>query len=194
MKTYSFKNISSKLFGNGSGYEKLSARERWVLFAGLLFLIIIVCYHFMVSPFFVAQKRLNDSILRKKNELVQINQLKKEYLEIKKGEGGLKEMLSKRFDSFSLFTFLDGQAEKAQIKDNIKYMKPSIIENEGDLTESIVEMKLQGVSLEGIVGFLRLTESLEYVVSIERLTIQSSAKDKSGLDVLIRFVTLEEGS
>ena len=91
--------------------------------------------------------------------------------------------------SFSLFSFLDKQAEGAGIKELISYMKPSTVEGDEDLQESIVEMKLQQISLKQLVDFLKLIESPEKVVSVKRISIQESGKEKGLLEVIMQIVT-----
>ncbi len=71
----------------------------------------------------------------------------------------------------------------------ISYMKPSTVEGDEDLQESIVEMKLQQISLKQLVDFLKLIESPEKVVSVKRISIQESGKEKGLLEVIMQIVT-----
>ena len=50
--------------------------------------------------------------------------------------------------------------------EQIKYMKPSVIEGDNGLDESVVEMRLEGVTLEKLTKFLQVTESDTNVVSV----------------------------
>ncbi|HDK43754.1 MAG TPA: hypothetical protein ENG91_04290 [Desulfobacteraceae bacterium] len=55
----------------------------------------------------------------------------------------------------------------------------------------LVEMKLQAVSLQQLVDFLRLVESPEKVVAIKRIAIQQNTKEESTLDVIMQVVSLK---
>ncbi len=63
------------------------------------------------------------------------------------------------------------------------------VEGDEDLQESIVEMKLQQISLKQLVDFLKLIESPEKVVSVKRISIQESGKEKGLLEVILQIVT-----
>lgn len=179
--------IKSKL-----GLEQLSAREQIILAVGGLFIAGVIVYQVIVSPYLDARSRLLNSIERKKEELAQIRQLKQDYSDLRIEEGGIKANLAKRSPGFTLFAFLDQQAERAKVKQQIKYMKPSVISGDDSLDESVVEMKLEEVTLEQLVEFLRLTESDVNVVSIRRMSIQTSSREQGYLDVILQIVTLVE--
>jgi len=175
------------------GLDQLSARERMVLLAAGVLVAAFLVYQLLVSPYMDARDRLLGSIESKKAELAQIRQLRQQYLDLRAEEGDIKSNLAKRSPGFTLFAFLDQQAESADVKPQIKYMKPSLVTGgDGALDESVVEMKLENVTLERLVEFLRLTESDENVVSIRRMSIQTSARDEGYLDVILQFVTLME--
>lgn len=174
------------------GLDQLSVREKVILAAGVFFIVGVVTYQFVISPYIDAHSRLQSSIVRKQVELVEIQNLKQEFSALRVEEGGIKANLAKREPGFTLFTFLDQQAEKSRIKQQIKYMKPSVISSDGPLDESIVEVKLQEVTLERLVHFLRLTESSKNVVSVRRLSVQTSTKQQGYLDVILQIVTFVE--
>jgi general secretion pathway protein M len=176
------------------GLDQLSRREMLTLAAGVIFIVCVVVYQFVLSPYIEARSRLQSSIARKQTELIEIKKLQQQYSELRVEEGGIKANLAKREQGFTLFTFLDQQAEKARIKPQIKYMKPSVISGDGPLDESLVEIKLQEVTLERLVHFLRLTESDKNVVSVRRLSVQTSAKEQGYLDVILQIVTFVEAS
>ncbi|WP_136806699.1 type II secretion system protein GspM [Desulfosediminicola flagellatus] len=178
-----------------TGVDDMSARERLLVLGAGLAILGVLFYHFILSPYIEARHRLIKSVELQERELVEIQLLKQEYSELRIEEGGIKANLAKRAKGFTLFTFLDQQAEKSQVKELIKYMKPSVISAEGgSLEESVVELKLQDVTLEQLVRFLNLTESEKNVVSIKRLSIQVSAKKQGYLDVILQIVTFMEAA
>lgn len=172
-----------------SGFDKLDKREKLTVALGISFLFFFVVLQFGVSPYLNARKKLENSISKKQQELVDLEALQQEYRGFKKQTGGIKEQLKEREANFSLFSFLDKQAAGAGIKELISYMKPSTVEGDEDLQESIVEMKLQQISLEQLVAFLKLIESPQKIVSVKRISIQESGKEKGLLEVIMQIVT-----
>jgi hypothetical protein len=69
-------------------------------------------------------------------------------------------------------------------------MKPSTTEgSDTELTESMVEMKIQEIPLEQLVNFLQAIESPENVVSIKRISLQQSGQQNNALDAILQIVT-----
>lgn len=177
-----------------AGLDQLSSREKLALTFGAAVIAGLAVYQLAISPYLDYRARLVRSIEGQKQQLAQIQQMQQEYFELRKEEGGIKANLAKRPASFTLFTFIDQQAERSQVKEKINYMKPSVIAGDGELDESIVELKLQSVTLERLVEFLKLTESERNVVSIRRISIQTSTREEGYLDVIMQIATFVEAS
>lgn len=172
-----------------SGFDQLDFRQKIILSCVLCVLLLFFAYQLLLSPYLDARARLLNSVARRQADLQEIKKLHQEYTLVKKEEGGIKDRLMKRPQSFALFSFVDQQAEQAKIKGKIKYMKPSVSEGEGPLAESMVEVKLQETTLEELVTFLKQIESEENVVFLRRLSIQESGKEQGYLDVIVQIVT-----
>ena len=174
------------------GLDNLDSRERLVLAGGAILVLCVVVYQFLVSPYLVAHDRLEKSLVRKRAELAELKLLSAEYASLRAEEGGVRQMLLQREKGFTLFAFLDRQADRTGVKEKIKYMKPSFVRGESGLNESVVEMGFEGVTLDKLTEFLQLTESEESVVSVRRLSIQASSREEGVLDVVLQIVTLVE--
>ncbi|SDO74236.1 type II secretion system protein GspM [Desulforhopalus singaporensis] len=173
------------------GFNDLNPRERWVLIGGLVFVAGFVFLQLVVSPFLAAKDKQIESVARKQRELLEIQELRREYLSLKSQENSIQGKIAKRDKNFTLFTFLETQAGKAGVKKQIKYMKPSVIEGDSVFKEVMVEMKLQQVSLDSLVTFLRQVESDEKVVFISRLLIQENDAGSGELDSILQIATFE---
>ena len=147
-----------------SGIEKLDSRERWVLFGGIGFVLCFLVLQLVIVPVLDARSNLEQSIARKKQELAKIRELQQEYHILKSEEGTIQDRINKRGSGFTLFTFLDRQANEAKVKKRIKYMKPSTVDGD-KLNETMVEMKLQQITLTALIGFVRLVESEKMLFS-----------------------------
>ncbi len=172
-----------------SGFDKLEKREKLTIIIGVCFIVCFLILQFAITPYIDARNRVEKSISKRKSDLVELQMLQQEYRSLRAETGGIKKQLSKRAANFSLFTFLDTQAAETDIKELISYMKPATSEGEGDLLESSVEMKLQRISLQQLVDYLKRIESSENVVSVERISIQESSKENGGLEVIMQVVT-----
>jgi hypothetical protein len=187
-----FENKLLKDLWDKSGIDNLNNRERWVLYGGIGFVICFLIFQLALVPFFEARSNLEKSIARKQQELIKIRALQDEYLLLKSEEGTIQARINQRGTSFTLFTFLDRQANQAKVKKQIQYMKPSTVEGVDELDEAMVEMKLQRITVEALVGFLRLVESEKNVVFIKRASIQESGDGQGYFDSILQIVTFEK--
>ena len=174
-----------------SGIDTLNRREKWVLFGGIGFVLCFLLIQLVVVPIIDARTTLQKSIARKKQELVEIKVLQQEYRTLKSAEGTIQARINQRGAGFTLFTFLDQQANVAKVKKQINYMKPSTVDGD-ELNEAMVEMKLQQISLSDLIGFIRLIESERDVVSIKRFSIQESGDMQGFFDAILQVVTFEK--
>lgn len=70
-------------------------------------------------------------------------------------------------------------------------MKPSESSGNGPFTQSLVDMKLQAVSLGQLVRFIERVESPAHLVGIDKITIQENAREKGLLDVTLQLVSID---
>lgn len=170
---------------------KLAKREKILVgIAGGLAVLFLVL-QFLVFPLMDKMDGLRSGVAAKQTALREMKSLRAEYLSSRQGLQNVEEYLAKRPKGFTLFPFLEGAAAGAAIKANIKYMKPSETGGGDTRRESQVEMKLEKVTLQQLVDFLRRIESPQNVVSVRRITVQDSKSMPNYLDVILQVVTFE---
>ena len=170
---------------------RLAAREKKLIWAGTGCVIIFLVLQFLVFPFFESKKRMERGLKARESGLAEITRLSAEYKTYQEASQGIGEALAKRKEGFTLFSFLDDAAGKAQIKPHIKYMKPSTPVSTGPFKESMVEMKLEALTLQQLVGYLYLIESPTDLVSIKRLSVKENKKEKGYLDAVVQVLTFQ---
>jgi general secretion pathway protein M len=178
-----------------SGFNRLEQREKGIIFLGIFILVCFVVLQFGVGPYLDSSRKLDRALANRHSDIAELKLLQQDYRELQAEAGGIKEKINTRDPGFSLFSFLDGQASAAEVKDYISYMKPSTAETrESELLKSVVELKLQEISLSKLVTFLEGIESSENVISIQRMSIQENSQNEGLLDVILQIVTFVEKS
>jgi general secretion pathway protein M len=170
---------------------KLATREKRLIWAGAACVVVFLVLQFLVFPFFESKKRTARGIRTKEKNLTEVTRLSAEYQTYQEASQNIREALSKRKGGFTLFSFLDDAAGKAQVKTYIKYMKPSTSVSTGPFKESMVEMKLEGLTLQQLVGYLYLIESPTDLVSIKRLSVKENKKEQGYLDAVVQVLTFQ---
>ena len=175
-----------------TGYGRLAQRERRVLWGGIIFICGFLLFQGVISPYLDARQKLVRTLQRTQNDLLEMQILQSQYGEIKRRQGEITRLIGRREAGFSLFSFLEQQADTVRVKNRVAYMKPSRIDLDEGLQESAVEMKIERITLRQLIDFLDKVESEEKVVLIKRLAVQKNKKDSNLLDVVATIVTFEK--
>jgi len=175
-----------------TGYGRLAQRERRVLWGGIIFICGFLLFQGVISPYLDARQKLERTLQRTQNDLLEMQILQTQYGEIKRRQGEITRLIGRRDAGFSLFSFLEQQADKVRVKNLVTYMKPSRIDLDEGLQESAVEMKIERVTLRQLIDFLDKVESVDKVVLVKRLAVQKNNKDSNLLDVVATIVTFEK--
>jgi general secretion pathway protein M len=170
---------------------KLAKREKLLLgltvvAAGAFFLM-----QFLVFPFLEERGRMVKGVEAKERSLEEIVKLSAVYRLHKRDSRGAEGVVARREKDFTLFSFLEKMAGKANVKDYITYMKPSVSHgSSGPYRESMIEMQLEKISLKQLVAYLYRIESPENLVSVKRLSVKENKRNPGYLDAILQVFTL----
>jgi len=168
---------------------KLARREKYFVSAAALFVAIFFLFQFLIVPFFENRRRVQRGVRAKEEGLKEMVGLSSEYQRYQQGSQDIKQILARRKKGFTLFSFLEEAAGDAEVKAHIKYMKPSVSATPGPYKESLVEMKLEAITLQQLIGYLSKIESPGNVVSIKRISISENKKKSGYLDAILQVLT-----
>ena len=171
---------------------QLAKREKYFIALAAIVMVFTFVIMFVIMPFNEKRGRYRNNVAVQQNNLQEMVALRKQYLLLQQDSDTLVQRLAKRPNNFTLFSFLEMAAGNAGVKENIKSMKPSASTGKGPFKESLVEMKLERITLGQMVGYLKLIESPENLVSVKRLSIQSNKKETQFLDVILQVLTFTE--
>ncbi|MFC1819663.1 hypothetical protein ACFLZG_01065 [Thermodesulfobacteriota bacterium] len=170
---------------------KFAKREKYFVSTAACLILAFILLQFLIIPFFEKRERVHKGINAREKELKEIAVLSTEYQDFKNSSQRIMGILAKRKKGFTLFSFLDKAAGKARIKDRIKYMKPSTSKAQGPFKESMVELKLEGITIEQLVSYLYLIEEPEDLIFIKRISITDNQKDAGSLDSILQILTFQ---
>ncbi|NVL90265.1 MAG: type II secretion system protein M [Desulfobacterales bacterium] len=170
---------------------KLAKREKYLVAAAACCIAVFFLLQFFVFPFFEKRKRIQRGLKTKEQGLKEIVRLGSEFRVYQKGPQSVQQSLAGRKPGFTLFSFLEEAGRKVGVKAHIKYMKPSISSGMGPYKESMVEMKMEAVTLEQLVGYLYRVESQDDLVKIKRISISENKKERGYLDAVMQVITFQ---
>ena len=171
---------------------KLNKREKYAIGAAAAFICLFIFIQFVLFPMIDKRDRLRRMIAVKTKTIEDMLALKSEYVTVVTHINFSKNRLTKRQKGFTLFSFLDELAGKSGIKNKIKYMKPSSTsQKDGSIKLSLVEMKLEAVTLKQLTTYLYRVETSENTVFVKRIAISKADKPPGSINAVLRVETYE---
>lgn len=134
---------------------KLESRDKKTLLIGGVAAVVILLYVFVLSPLSADLSRKRDLIPRKEKDLVEIRALREEYLEMQRRLQVAQAAATKRGP---LLTEIENLTKRANLTMKIVSLKPQTGVQGDGFTESIVEIKLDNISLYDIVNYVFMLE------------------------------------
>ena len=128
---------------------KLESRDKKTLIFGGIAAAIIVFYAFVVSPLTSDLARKRELIPKKERDLVEMRVLKDQYLELQQRLRQAQAAAAKRGP---LLTELENLTKRANLGGKIVSLKPQAGVQTESFKESIVEIKLDNITLYDIVN------------------------------------------
>ena len=171
---------------------RLAKRERYLVSVAACCMALFLVFQFLIFPFFENRRRIKRGLKAKEKGLEEIVKLRADYQAYQKGSQGIQQAIAMRKKGFTLFSFLEKAAGDAEVKARIKYMKPSVSSGTGPYKESMVEMKLEAITLEELVGYLYRIESPNDLVNIKRISVSQNKKEEGYLDSILQVITFQE--
>jgi len=170
--------------------KRFRKRERYAVAAALITLAGYALIQLVILPAFEEKARLQRTVQFKTQVLKDMKQLKAEYETLMKYADQQKRRYARRPKGFTLFAFLDQLARETGIKDHIAYMKPSSSVQKNGPKVSVVEVKLQAITLEQLSKYLYGVETSDNMVTLKRASFLKKGKDEPALDAILQVETI----
>lgn len=167
-----------------------SNREKNTLIFGICFVVLFFVWQLGMVPFYEKRKTLHRVLNEKQMALEEMLKLQQAYAAVSDNVDMKTQTLLNRDKAFTLFSFIDEQAEQSGVKENVVYMKPFSKSLEKSAYElSTVKVKLNDIYLKELVDFLFRIESSKKDVTITALSLSKFGKDEIKLEALIETET-----
>ena len=134
---------------------KLEPKDKKTLIVGAIAALIIVLYAFVVSPLTSDLTRKRELIPKKERDLVEMRVLKDQYLEMNQRLQQAQAAAAKRGP---LLTEIENLTKRANLNSKMVSLKPQTGVQTEAFKESIVEIRLDNITLYDIVNYVFLLE------------------------------------
>ncbi len=168
----------------------LQRRDKVALAAAALTLLVFLFFQLVVFPMLDARERAGKQLRVKAETLAKMESLAAQLRQLREKGRYSGGIIKKRPRDFTLFSFLEKLAGQTGVKDHIVYMKPSTKNLKNSTYKlSLVELKLRGITMEQLVGFLYQVETSYNLIWIKRMSIIASDKQQGTISAVIQAET-----
>jgi hypothetical protein len=134
---------------------KLESRDSKVLIFGGAAAAVILLYAFVWSPFSADLSRKRDLIPRKERDLADMRAMRDQYGELQKR---LQQAQAEAARRGPLLTEIENVTKRANLSGKIVSLKPQTGAQTDTFKESIVEIRLENITLYDVVNYVYLLE------------------------------------
>jgi general secretion pathway protein M len=170
----------------------VTKREKYAIWLAGGIILAIIISQVVISPLVNKRRQLDRQLAAQNRSLQEMQVLRAEYGEIKKRSDAERGKMAGRRQGFTLFSFLENLAGQVGLKDNIAYMKPSKTSLENSpYSMSVVETKLQGITMKQLTAYLYRIETSNNVVRVKGLSVSKTGKQAGTVDAVLMAETLD---
>lgn len=152
-------------------WTNLDTRQRYVVGFGAAFVIFALVLAFVVFPLWDAKAKMKKSISVNSRKLEEMARMDAEFAVQEAQISRIKSVLASRGEDFALFSYLDRKAMAANVKGSIKQMNSMQGVKSASFEESLVDLKLEKLTIRQLADFLYQVESPDEMIRIKRITI-----------------------
>ena len=138
-----------------------------------------------------AKEKLTKAVQVNQKKLTEINKLDAEFTLQEAAIARIKRAMSARSADFTLFAYLEKKATQANVRGRIKYMNSSRGVQSASFDESIIDMKLDKITIKQLTDFLYFAESPADLVKIKKITISKMKESPEYLSAQLQMSSFQ---
>lgn len=172
-------------------WDKLDATQRKLVAGAAVFVCIALILELAVFPFWEAKKKLDRSISSNQKKLAEVKELSAEFNRLESKVSAMRRAASMRAANFTLFSHLEKKATQAGVRNRIKNMNSSRGIQSASFEESLIDMKLEKVTIKQLVDFLYYAESPADLVRVKKIHIVKMKDAPEYLSVQLQISSIQ---
>jgi general secretion pathway protein M len=172
-------------------WDKLDERQRYLVAGAAIFVLIALILEIAVFPFREAKEKLTKAVQTNQKKLNEIIKLDAEFTLQEAAMERIKRTMSTRSADFTLFAYLEKKAMQANVRGRIKYMNSSRGTQSASFEESLIDMKLDKITIKQLTDFLYFVESPADMVRIKKITISKMKESPEYLSAQLQISSFQ---
>jgi hypothetical protein len=166
---------------------RLTRREKLLAIALAIFVGGLVLFTFAVKRAIERTETLNRVISEKQDELHKLHAGSSEYIFLRNGLDNLRTKVASQEKGFELLPFLESLIREHSLAKKVATMKQQVLQLGPSHSETIVEVRLENLTLKQLVDFLRKVESSQVLARTKSLYIKKNLTNPETLDSVVEI-------
>jgi len=164
---------------------RLAPRERMLVLVAAAATALLVLWLGVVEPLGETLTRLDREVARARDDAASIGALVSRYEALRTEVDALERGAAADQGGASLFAQLESISVPIAGRERIVAMNPSTREVAGELAQETVEMRIEGITMRGLVSLLHAIENRDPPITLERVAVKRQYKDQSRVDATV---------
>ena len=166
---------------------RLTRREKLLAIALAILVGGLVLFTFAVKPAIERTETLHRVISEKQDELQKLRAGTSEYIFLRDNLDNLRTKVASQEKGFELLPFLESLIREHGLAKKVATMKQQVLQLGPSHSETIVEVRLENLTLKQLVDFLRKVESSKVLARTKSLYIKKNLTNTDLLDSVVEI-------
>lgn len=172
---------------------RLTPRERLFLLGGGAVGLALIGYAFVVIPMRDRWEVLTRSIAQKERAVGEMTVLREEFLSLKREVQEAETRMAQTAGEPSILSYLEDLTRAHGVRRNIAHMRPQVNALDEQYSETVVEVRLEELTLTQAVEFLSAVEQAPRPLRVKRLQLKTRFAEPRFMDMVIHVAGYAKG-
>ncbi len=166
---------------------RLARREKLLVGGLVIFIASWSLFTVAVKPALTRLETLGRVIPENQQELEKVRAISEKYLLLSSRLDNLHSNIASQKEAIELLPFLESLIEECGLTKNLDTMKRDVLQIDSNYSETIVEVRLESLSLGKLVDFLYKVESSQVRARTKSIYIKRNMANKNLLDSVVEI-------
>ena len=169
---------------------QLTKREKIVVVGGTGGLLLLMAVQFIVRPTMEQISTLRRVVTDKREVLGQMQAKSLEYRRLEAEVGRIRSTIEQQQESRRILSTIEGVRKECDLPENVLSLKPTTMPINTEYQQTVVEVRLEGVSLNQLIAFLTQLDALNLAGGIQNLDIRTAGRSAGSLRAVVQLATV----
>ncbi len=174
-----------------NGFNSMTSREKLSVSICVIFTLATIFWLMVYEPAVEKRRILLRKIDKKQEELIEVTAIADRVVELKKEFDQFEKRIAKNRSETSILSRIETVANETGARENVTSMSPSPPVTTDKYRESVIQIKIEKISLDGLVRFLSELKESGRGSRVKQLSVKTEFDDPSLLKVTVAVAFIE---